>query len=76
MSARLSVTPAVAQLAEGETSGVGLRSPGSTSEALFGADPAVDALFRPQASEKLLEDLLRRFGTADPLPWRHGGLNE
>jgi hypothetical protein len=76
MSARMTAMRSDYQLAEDEASALGPPAPTPTPAALFGADTAVDALFRPRASERLLQELLRRFGTPDPLPWRHGGLNE
>ena len=63
-------------LAEGETSSSRLLGLGSTPIALLSANLAVDAPSSLEDPEKLQEDLLRRVGTADPWPWRHGGLNE
>jgi hypothetical protein len=62
--------------AEGEASGLRLRGPGSTPPFLLSANSDVDALPSFDDSQKPPDDLLRRFDTANPSPWRHGGLNE
>lgn len=76
MSARRIVMPFESQSAEAETDGLRPRSPGLTPTALWGENPVADSLSCREDSERLLDELLRQFGTAEPLPWRHGGLNE
>jgi hypothetical protein len=76
MSARMIEMASDPQSGEGETGVLGMRGLGSTPTVLLSAKPAVDALSGLDNSEKLLEDLRRRFDAANPLPWRHGGLNE
>ena len=73
MSARVIVMPSGPQSAEGETNGLRLRGPDSTPTALLSANSAAEGPSNLDDSEELLEDLLRRFETADLMPWWHGG---
>jgi hypothetical protein len=76
MSARVIVAPSDPQLAKGESSPLWRQGRGKTPAALLSANLAVDALSGLDDSEKLSDDLRRRFEVVEPLPWWHGGLNE
>jgi len=76
MSARMTVMSLDPRFGESEIIGLRPVGPDLTPDAPWGANPAGDTLSRAEDTERLLEDLLRRFGTVVPPPWRHGGLNE
>jgi hypothetical protein len=76
MSARRIARSSDPRSGEDQINALSPRGPGLTPTAPLGANQTPDPLSSVEDSERLLEDLLRRFGTPLPGPWRHGGLNE
>jgi hypothetical protein len=76
MSARAILVGSVTKSPEGQTNTGTSLSSGLSREDGLGTPTAERALSGGDDSAKSMEELLRLYGAAFPLPWPHGGLNE